>query len=181
MEMKMKSCKQITPNEIVKAMFIFLILLSSMSVEAQIPTNFSGSWEYDKINSDKEERGDASFDGTIVLDIKQDSETIEFSTTYFMPGREGKTLRPSSFLASGEISADDSGIDPAKKYVTWSKDNTILTTHYIMTASIDGVAQDFLTATTYKLSEDSKTLVTEELKKSDLNGEKTIRKVYKKK
>jgi hypothetical protein len=117
----------------------------------------------------------------LFLDIDQNSETIVFSTTYFMPGREGKTLRPSSFLASGEISADDSGIDPAKKFITWSKDNSVLTTHYVMTATIDGVAQDFLTATTYKLSGDSKTLLVEEYKKSELNGEKTIKKAYKKK
>ena len=50
-----------------------------------------------------------------------------------------------------------------------------------MTDSIDGVAQDFLTANTYKLSDDEKTLVIEEFHKSKLNGEKTIKKVYRKK
>jgi hypothetical protein len=49
-----------------------------------------------------------------------------------------------------------------------------------MTDSVDGVAQDFLTAN-YKLSDDHNTLVIEEFHKSILNGEKTIKKMYKKK
>jgi hypothetical protein len=51
----------------------------------------------------------------------------------------------------------------------------------IMTDSVDGVAQDFLTAFTYKLTDEGKTLIIEEFHKSKLNGEKTIKKVYKKK
>jgi hypothetical protein len=50
-----------------------------------------------------------------------------------------------------------------------------------MTDSIDGIAQDFLTANTYKLSDDGKTLIIEEFHKSKLNGEQTIKNVYKKK
>lgn len=54
-------------------------------------------------------------------------------------------------------------------------------TNYIMSASIDGVAQDFVTAITYRLSEDGKTLVIEELNISKLNGETIVKKLYKKK
>jgi hypothetical protein len=66
MESKMKSRMQnnlcrTSQNEIVKAMFILLIVLSPVTAVAQVPTNFSGSWEFDKSNSDQEERGDASF------------------------------------------------------------------------------------------------------------------------
>jgi hypothetical protein len=168
-------------NEIITGLFISLFLLSSLTLNAQTQTNFSGRWEFDKAGSDKDETGDASFDGKIILEIKQNSDIISFSNTFFMPGKEGITLPPESFPADGTVTADNSGTDPAKKFIKWSQDKKILTASYVMTASIDGVAQDFLTAMTYRLSDDGKTLFVEELNKSRLNGEKTIKKVYKKK
>jgi hypothetical protein len=167
-------------NGILTTMLISLLLISSMPIKAQTPTNFSGRWEFDKTKSDKDETGDASFDGTIILEIKQNSDTISFSNTFYLPGRS-VTITPDSFLANGKETKDDSGSDPAIKFVKWSQDKKILTTNYIMTATIDGVAQNFLTAKTYKLTGDEKTLIIEELNKSNLNGERTIRKIYKKK
>ena len=167
--------------EIVKVIFILLFIISSLALNAQTPVNFSGRWEFDKASSDKDERGDASFDGTIILEIKQNADTITFTNTFFLPGKAGKTLRPDSYLTNGIVVPDKSGIDPAKKFVEWSPDKKMLTTNYVMTATIDGAAQDFLTAKTYKLGEDGKTLVVDELKRSKLNGEKTIKKVYVKK
>ena len=152
-----------------------------MSLKAQTPANFSGRWEFDRINSDKDDTGDASFDGTIILEIKQNPDIISFSNTFFLPGKEGINPGTESFPADGKVTTDNSGSDPAKKFIKWSRNNTVLTTNYIMTASIDGVAQDFITATTYKLSQDGKTLFVEDFSKSKLNGEKTIKKVYKKK
>lgn len=167
--------------EIIKSIFISLFIISSMALKAQTTTNFSGRWEFDKANSDKDKTGDASFNGTIILEIKQNSDTITFSNTFFLPGKNGVNIRPDSFLTNGTVTPDVTGIDPAKKFVKWSQDKKTLTTNYVMTADIDGVAQDFITAKTYKLGEDGKTLVVVELNKSKLNGEKTIRKIYKKK
>jgi hypothetical protein len=168
-------------NAIVTKILVSLFLLASLTLNGQTPTNFSGKWEFDKARSDKEEAEDASFNGTILLEIKQNSETISFSITYLLPGNKVFTNPPVIFLVNGKVTADNSGSDPARKFVKWSQDKKILTTNFLMTATIDGVAQDFLTADTYKLSDDGKTLVIEELNKSKLNGEKTIKKVYKKK
>jgi hypothetical protein len=168
-------------NEIIKTLLISLLIISSLALEAQTPTNFSGRWEFDKTNSDKDERGDASFNGTIILEIKHSSDTISFTNTFFLPGKDGRTLRPDKFLANEKVTQDNSGSDPAKKFVKWSQDRKVLTTNYIMTATIDGVAQDFVTAKTYKISEDGKSLVVVEFNKSKLNGEKTVKKTYKKK
>jgi hypothetical protein len=167
--------------EFIKLIFMSLFIISSIGLKAQTPANFSGRWEFDKVNSDKDETGDASFDGKIILEINQGPDTITFANTFFLPGRDGITLRPDSLLANGTVTQDNSGSDPAKKFVKWSQDKKILTINYIMTATIDGVAQDFLTAITYKLSVDGKTLFVNELNKSKLNGEKTIKKIYKKK
>ena len=89
-------------------------------------------------------------------------------------------MEPDSLFVDGRVTADNRGTGPAKKFVEWSPDKKILTTRLIMTDSIDGVAQDFLTANTYKLSDDGKTLIIEEFHKSKLNGEETIKNVYKK-
>jgi hypothetical protein len=168
-------------DEIIKILLISLLTISSLSFNAQAQTNFAGKWEFDKNSSDKESTGDASFNGTIILEIKQTPDTISFTNTFFMPGREGISLTPDKFPANGKEVQDNSGTDPARKFIKWSPDKKVLTTSYIMTAKIDGVAQDFITTMTYKISEDGKTLLVSEFNKSKLNGEKTVKKVYKRK
>ena len=168
-------------NEIIKILLISLFIISSLALNAQTPTNFSGKWEFDKTNSDKDEGGDESFNGTIILEIKHNSDTITFTNTFFLPGKDGITLSPDKFLTNEKVTQDNSGSDPAKKFIKWSQDRKVLTTNYIMTATIDGVAQEFVTTMTYKISEDGKTLVVVEFNKSKLNGEKTVKKTYKKK
>jgi hypothetical protein len=165
----------------IKTIFIAMFIISSIALKAQAPSNFSGKWEFDKARSDKDQTGDASFNGSIIMEIRQNSDTISFTNTYFMPGKKGMTFRPESFPADGTVISDHSGTDPAKKFIKWSQDGKILTTQYIMTATIDAVAQDFLTVSTYQLMEDGKTLFVEELRKSKLNGEKKTKKMYKKK
>lgn len=168
-------------NEIIRALLISLFAIYSFSLNAQTPANFSGKWEFDKTNSDKDERGDASFNGTIILEIRQNSDTISFTNTFFMPGKNGITLSPDKYLANEKVTIDNSGSDPAKKFVKWSPDRKVLTTNFIMTATIDGVAQDFVNTKTYKLSEDGKSLLVVETNKSKLNGERIVKKTYKKK
>lgn len=160
---------------------ISFFLLSFSALSAQTPTNFSGKWEFDKSGSDKEETGDASFDGTIIMEIRQNSATITFTSTFIRPGKKGIDMPADTFFIDGKVTTDNGGTGPAKKYAKWTPDKKILTTNYVMTDSIDGVSQEFLTATTYKLSDDGKTLVVEVFHKSKLNGENIIKKVYKQK
>ncbi len=167
--------------DIIRVIFIAMFIISTTALKAQAPLNFSGKWEFDKVNSDKDRTGDASFNGVIIMEIRQNADTISIFNTYFMPGKDGMTHRPESFPADGTVVADNSGSDPAKKFIKWSPDGKMLTTQYVMTATIDGVAQDFLTVMTYQLREDGKTLVVDEMRKSKLNGEKKIKKIYKKK
>jgi hypothetical protein len=162
------------------SLILLFLLLSALNLQAQTPTVYSGKWEFDKARSDKDETGDYSFEGTIILDIKQDASTISFANTFKRPGKEDFVIPPDSFFLDGRVTTDNEGTGPAKKFVKWSADKKILTTSYVMTDKIDGVAQDFTTANSYKLSDDGKTLNVSELNKSKLNGEKTIKKVYKK-
>ena len=168
-------------NEFIKTLVFSLLAISSLTLKAQTPTSFTGKWEFDKTNSDKDNTGDASVKGTIILEIIQTSDTITFSSTIFLPGRDGFRMRPDKFPANGDVIQDNSGSDPAKKFVKWSADKKTLTTNYIMTATIDGAKQDFITTNTYNLNDDGKTLVVVEFNKSLLNGEKTVKKIYRKK
>jgi hypothetical protein len=179
--MKLKHFFNLCNSTIAVKMLISVFLLSSPALMAQTPTNFSGKWEFDKTLSDKDESGDASFNGTIILEIRQNADSISFVPTYFLPGKPGIVMPPDTYPLNGKVMPDNSGSDPAKKFVKWSPDKKFLTTNYIITATIDGKAQDFITADTYKMSADGKTLVIEDMHKSSIGGEKTYKKAYKKK
>jgi hypothetical protein len=169
-------------NEIIKTLLISLFIISSLTLNSQTPTNFSGKWEYDKSLSDKEKTGDAVFKGTIILAIDQNPSTISFSNAYSLPGQEGMVTEPDSFLVDGrETIAYYYSTEPTKKFVKWSQDKKILTATMVLKTTLDSVEQDFIVANTYKLSDDGNTLFNEEFHKSKLNGENTIKKVYKKK
>ena len=179
----MKHKQLFKPNNgsIISVLLILLVLFFTQTIKSQTPSDFSGKWEFDKAKSDKEETGDASFDGIIILGITQNSSTITFTNTYTIPGTVPYVLEPDSYFLDGRVTSDNSGTGPAKKFVKWSQDKKIITISLVMTDKIDGVSQDFLTALTYKLSADGQTLTIEEFHKSKLNGEQTIKKLYKRK
>lgn len=182
----LKTMKIILPfgeknTSIIKVSLVSLLLFSCLVLNAQTPANFAGKWVFYKAGSDKDETGDASFDGTIILEINQNSSTIAFTNTFIIPGKDPYVMQPDSYFPDGKVTIDNSGTGPAKKFAKWSQDKKAITTSLVMTDKIDGVAQDFTTALTYKLSEDGKSLSVDEFHKSKLNGERTIKKLYKKK
>lgn len=160
---------------------ISLFLLFSIAVKAQTPANYSGKWQYDKALSDKDERGNYSFNGTIIMEITQNAAIIKITNTFIRTGMKDYVMKPDSSFLDGRVTPVSGGTGTSKKFAKWSADKKVLTTTLVMTDKIDGIAQDFTTAFTYKLSADGKTLTVEELHKSKLNGEKTIKNVYKKK
>jgi hypothetical protein len=166
---------------VIKLTLISVLFFTLTALNAQTPTGFAGKWEFDKARSDKGETGDASFKGTIILGIYQDVAIMTFANTFIRPGMKDHIVRPDTFYIDGRIKNEKFGSVPIKKSVKWSADKKILTTSMIMTDVIDGVSQDFLTANTYQLSDEGKTLTVAELHKSKLNGEQTIKKVYIKK
>jgi hypothetical protein len=115
------------------------------------------------------------------MEIIQDAASIKITNTFIRSGMKDYVMKPDSYFLDGKETADNSGTGPARKFAKWSQDKKILTTSIVMTDKIDGVAQDFTNAFTYKLSADGKILTVEELHKSKLNGEKIVKNVYKKK
>jgi hypothetical protein len=69
-----------------KAWSILLLLLSVISLKAQTPTNHSGRWEFYKTKSSPEEV-ESTYDGTVILEITQNSATITLGDIYIHPGR----------------------------------------------------------------------------------------------
>jgi hypothetical protein len=166
---------------VVKLTLMIVLLFTLTSIHAQTPSSFTGKWEFDKARSDKGERGDASFKGTIIMEIRQDASAMTFANTFIRPGMKDHVVPADTFFVDGRIKNEKFGSVPIKKSVKWSSDKKVLTTSMIMTDVVDGVSQDFLTANTYQLSDEGKTLTVGEFHKSKLNGEETIKKVYIKK
>jgi hypothetical protein len=157
-----------------------IFLLSTMTLKAQTPTNFSGKWEFDKTKS-KLSKIDISYDGTVILEITQNSTTITFGEIYIQPGSENWKTSTDSYTLDGkeQIKKDDLGT--TKKSTKWSQDKKILTITNIETQTVEGVSNDYLVVDTHKLSDDGQTLTIESYSKNTVIGETTSKKVYHKK
>jgi hypothetical protein len=119
---------------------ISVFLLSSLNLKALTLANFSGIWEFDKANSDKNETGDASFKGTIILEIKQNSTIMTFAGTFILPIKKARVMPADTFFVDEKVTTDNRGTGPAKKFAKWTTDKKIITTSYLMTDSVDSVA-----------------------------------------
>lgn len=166
---------------LISAVFNSLLVQASIATEQLETTNFSGKWVHDKTSSEKEETGNYSFNGTIIMEITQEPAMITFIETYIRQGMKDFVMKPRTYYLDGRVTVNNSGTGPAREYSTWSKDKKVLTLMSIMTDKVDDIDQEFTTEFTYTLSSDGKTLTVEELHNSKLNGEKTIKNVYRKK
>ena len=159
---------------------ILMFLLFSMTLIAQTPRNFSGKWQFDKTKSilDKVE---PNYDGTVVLEINQNSTTITFSEIYIRSGSPDWKTAADSYKLDGKEHVRKYNVGTNKNSVKWSKDKKILTITNIDTQTLDGVTQEFLVTDSYKLSDDGKTLTIERYRKNPITGEIKAKKVYLKK
>jgi hypothetical protein len=103
-----------------------LFLVTSLTLKGQTPTNFSGRWEFDQDRSDKDKTGNVSFNGTIILEINQNSATITFTNTFIRPGMKYYIMEPDSYFVDGSVTTNNSGTGPAKEFIKWSQDKKIL-------------------------------------------------------
>lgn len=170
-----------THRNLLRLSLIAVLLFSFLTLNAQKAANFSGQWVMDKAATEKEGNSrDASLDGTLTKEIKQNPTMITIANIFSRPGMDDHVMKPDSFLI-GKVKNEKYHSTPIKKTTSWSKDRKTLTTTSIMTDTVDGVAQDFITATAYSQSPDGKTLTVSETRKSKLNGEKTEKSIYRKK
>jgi ankyrin repeat protein len=166
-------------NLFVRLSLIILILLTSSTLRAQTPTNFSGKWALDKTKS-KLDQASSFMEGDEILEITQNSASITFVKTLIQKGSDD-FISTETYMLDGKetIVKDDMGT--TKKTVKWSDDKKILTITTIMTIISNSVSKDFLVADSYKLSDNGLTLTIQSYSKNLATGERTDNFVYNKK
>ncbi|MHC1704516.1 MAG: hypothetical protein AB9846_11460 [Tenuifilaceae bacterium] len=166
--------------EIIRVSIIFVFLLTSITLYAQTPTNYSGKWEFDKTNSILD-RVEPNYEGTIILEITQNATTITFIEVYKQPGSPDFKSAPESYKLDGKEQIKTSDIGTNKNSAKWSADKRVLTITNTDTQTLDGALKDFIVIDNYKLSDDKKTLTIERYRKNPVTGETKSKKVYVKK
>ena len=162
-----------------KVAIIFLLFLSSTTLNAQTPTNYSGKWQFNRTKSilDKIE---PDYDGTIILEIVQNSDSITFGEIYIRPGSPDWKTATESYNLNGKEKITKSGVGTNKNSATWSEDKKVLTITNTDTQKLKGVLQDFFVRDSYILSDDGLTLTIERYQKNPVTGETKVKKVYSK-
>jgi len=157
-----------------------MLLLSSVALKAQAPTNFSGKWQYEKAKS-VVDKFEPEFDGTIILEITQNAATISFAEVYKREGSADWKTAVESYKLDGKEQITKHDVGTNKYSAKWSADKKVLTITNTDTQKLKGVLQDFLVIDTYSLSADGKTLTIERYRKNPVTGETKAKKVYSKK
>lgn len=142
---------------VVKLLLSFTMVFLSVSLSAQKPVDFTGTWIQDNAKSDAMYR---TFNVTLV--IKQNPQTITFKQTYI--GKDGKELTSNSFsfsLDGKEVTKEEGG-GINKQSATWSADKKTLTIKYTRTME----KNLYGSTDTYTLSDDGQVLT---VKTADIN------------
>lgn len=160
--------------------FLLISLTFSYDLNAQAPVNFSGKWQYDKANSDKD-KFDSDYDGTIILEIRQNGDSISFSETYIYPDRPEWKTSADSYRFDGKEQITKSSVGTSKKSAKWSPDKKLLIITNIDTQTVKGVLQEFVIIDTYSLSPDKNTINLERYRKNYVTGETKLKKLYSRK
>lgn len=166
------------PNQLftgIGCMLIFMAFLGNLN--AQSPVNFSGKWQYDRANSDKD-KFDSEYDGTVILEISQNSDSISFSETYIYPDRPQWKTSADTYRFDGKEQITKSSVGTSKKSAKWSADKKLLTITNIDTQTVKGVLQEFIIIDTYSLSADKRTINLERYRKNYVTGETRSKKIY---
>lgn len=166
------------PNQLftgIGCMLIFMVFLGNL--KAQSPVNFSGKWQYDRANSDKD-KFESELDGTVILEINQTSDSVSFSETYIYPDRPQWKTSADSYKIDGKEQITKSSVGTSKKSAKWSPDKKLLIVTNIDTQTVKGVLQEFIVSDTYNLSADKKTIMLERYRKNYVTGETKSKKIY---
>ncbi|RPI06006.1 MAG: hypothetical protein EHM64_04560 [Ignavibacteriae bacterium] len=90
-----------------------MLILSSINLNAQTPTNFSGKWEFDKTKSSP---GfvESNYDGTVVRQITQNASTLKYFDTYIHPDRPDFKTTTDSYTLNGKEKIEKHSVGTSK-------------------------------------------------------------------
>ncbi len=158
---------------IVFASFISFFLLSSATLKAQAPVNFSGKWAYDKSKSNTGNSSLFTDDNERILVITQDATSISVERTLIQPGSDNLTSTDKFNLEGKEI-VEKNGTEITKRFAKWSADKNVLTLTTIITFDPSVNTNEYRTDDTYKLAENGKLLTLESFSKNPTGEGKTV-------
>jgi hypothetical protein len=159
---------------------VFISLCSSVTLEAQAPVDFSGTWEFDKAASSPG-TVHATFEGAVMRKITQSASKFTYRDTYVRSGSDDWSTTDEVFNLDGKEQIKKDGANSRKKSALWSADKKTLTLTYKETYMEKGVAKELLAADSYKLSDEGKTLTIETFSKNQVTGETKTASVFRKK
>jgi len=165
---------------IIHAAFALLFLLTTMTLKAQTPADFSGKWEFDKSRSGPDV-AEPNYDGTVILEIAQSATNISFVEIYIHPDRSDWKTSAELYNLDGkeQVRKDNSGTN--RRSTRWARDKKVLTITNLDTQTEDGVSQDFSVVDSLALSDAGQTLTIDRYRKNPVTGETRAKKVYRKK
>jgi hypothetical protein len=162
---------------ITSALMALLFLFSTNSLYAQKPIDFSGNWEFDKIQSTPGQTA-SNYDGIVIRKIIQTSSTLTYSVIYIKTGNDDWETAPVEYNLDGIETSENFSMGIIKKCAKWAEDKKSITITYIDARPKNGVSEEFLIAETLKLSDDGQTLTIETYSKNPVQGEKTTLSKY---
>lgn len=167
-------------SAIIRASFISMFLLYSMTLMSQSQINFSGKWTYDKTKSTSG-TNNSDYPGTISREITQTVSILTYRDIYTASGSNPFTSSDIVLNLDGKEEIDKSDPDVTiTKSLKWLQGNKSFTITFKTKYSIDGVSKEILIDDTYTLSDDGKTLTIAEFHKAELGETKTIDVYHKK-
>jgi hypothetical protein len=159
---------------------IFISLCSSVTLEAQAPVDFSGTWEFDKAASSPG-TVHAKFEGAVIRKITQTASKFTYRDTYVRSGSDDWSTTDEVFSLDGKEQVKKDGANSRRKSAIWSQDKKVLTLTYKETYKERGVVKELLSAESYKLSVEGTSLTIETFSKNQVTGETKTASVFRKK
>jgi len=180
MTMKPKWLFRTRHTAIIDVSVVAMILLSSMALRAQTPTNFSGKWEFDKSKSTPGIL-DSQYEGTVTRLITQNASIFTYRDIYVRKGGNVWSTTDESFKLDDKEQIKKDGANSRRKSAQWSQDKKILTLTYKETYTEEGVSRELLLVYSYRLSDDGKTLTLKTFSRNHVTGETKTQSIYHKK
>lgn len=159
---------------------LLLLMLPLMVIKGQVPVDFSGKWQYDKTTS-KPDRLHHDFEGTEILEITQNADSIFFVQVFIREGSPDWKTSADAYKLDGKEEVKNSSRGTNTRSAKWSPDKKVLTIKNIDTQTSQGVLQKFITEDTYSLSADGKTLTIDHRRDNPVTGELKGKMMYRKK
>jgi hypothetical protein len=160
--------------------YLLVAIVSSMTVHAQTPADFSGNWEFDKTASSPGSVH-SKFEGAVIRKITHSASKFTYRDTYVRSGSDDWSTTDEVFNLDGKEQMKKNGANSRMKSAVWSQDKKTLTLTYKETYKEKGVMKELQQVDSYNLSDEGSKLTIETFSKNQVTGERKATSVFHKK